>query len=202
VPDLKGKLSQAVHLCLDMQRLFDVEGPWPTPWMPRVLPKVVELARRSPERAIFTRFVPPFVSENPPGMWSAYYRKWSHVRRGEIDEGLLELPPALARFAPPAKIYDKRVYSAFADGRLHGFLSGHGVDTVILTGSETDVCVLSTALAAVDLGYRVVVARDAVCSSSDEAHDAMIRLYQSRYDVQIALADVEEIIEAWAPHLA
>ena len=29
----------AAHLCLDMQRLFSFEGPWPTPWMERVLPK-------------------------------------------------------------------------------------------------------------------------------------------------------------------
>jgi nicotinamidase-related amidase len=30
-----------------------------------------------------------------------------------------------------------------------------------VTGSETDVCVLATVLDAVDLGYRVIVVRDA-----------------------------------------
>ena len=38
----------------------------------------------------------------------------------------------------------------------------------IVSGSETDVCVLATVLDAVDMGYRVIIARDAVCSSSDE----------------------------------
>ena len=32
----------------------------------------------------------------------------------------------------------------------------------IVSGSETDVCVLATVLDAVDMGYRVIIARDAV----------------------------------------
>ena len=32
-----------VHLCVDMQRLFSTEGPWPTPWMDRVLPVVTAI---------------------------------------------------------------------------------------------------------------------------------------------------------------
>ena len=32
-------------------------------------------------------------------------------------------------------------------------------DTLIVTGSETDVCVLATVLAAIDCGIRVVVVR-------------------------------------------
>ncbi len=199
--DLAGALQSAVHLCIDMQRLFTTEGPWPTPWLDKVLPQVVRLVERSPGRTIFTRFMPPHVSERPPGRWGAYYDKWSDVRRGVVDERLVELVPALARYAPPAGVFDKSVYSAFADGRLHAKLSRDGVETIILTGSETDVCVLSSALAAVDLGYHVVVARDAVCSSSDEAHDALIRLYEARYGVQIALADVDDILQAWAPDL-
>jgi nicotinamidase-related amidase len=90
------------------------------------------------------------------------------------------------------------VYSAFANGQLHTMLRRQGIDTIILTGSETDVCVLSSALSAVDLGYRVVVARDAVCSSADETHDALIRLYECRFDLQIVIAEAEEIVEAWS----
>lgn len=194
-----GTLEAAVHLCVDMQRLFAAEGPWPTPWMDRVLPQAVRIAERAPERTIFTRFLTPHVSQTPPGFWRDYYEKWPQARRGVIDEALLELLPLLGRLAPPARVFDKYVYSAFADGRLHGGLREAGVRTLILTGSETDVCVLSTALSAVDLGYRVVVARDAVCSSSDEAHDALIRLYEARFSVQIALAGVDEILAAWRP---
>jgi len=55
----------------------------------------------------------------------------------------------------------------------------------------------ASVLAAVDLGYRIIVARDAVCSSSDETHDALIKLYTDRFDRQIELAEADEIISAW-----
>lgn len=199
--ELADLLRCAVHLCLDMQNLFDVGGPWPTPWMPRVLPKVVQLAACSPERTVFTRFITPYPSESLPGLWRVYYEKWPQVRRGVVADALLDLRPELAHFAPPAKVFDKRVYSAFADGRLHAFLRRRQIDTLIVTGSETDVCVLSSALAAVDLGYRIVIARDAVCSSSDEAHDALIRLYERRFAVQIEIANTQDIVAAWSRHL-
>lgn len=39
---------------------------------------------------------------------------------------------------------------------------------------ETDVRVLATVRGAIDIGYRDVVAEDALCSSADQSHDAMI----------------------------
>ena len=36
--------ERTVHLCVDMQRMFSAEGPWPTPRMDRVLPVVAALA--------------------------------------------------------------------------------------------------------------------------------------------------------------
>jgi nicotinamidase-related amidase len=40
--------------------------------------------------------------------------------------------------------------------------------------------VLATVLDAVDIGYRVIVVRDSICSSSDEGHDMLVRLYHTR----------------------
>jgi nicotinamidase-related amidase len=48
--------SNAVHLCIDMQRLFGPNGIWPTPWMETVLPRAAAIVKRFPERTIFTRF--------------------------------------------------------------------------------------------------------------------------------------------------
>lgn len=196
--DLKRPLTpSAVHLCIDMQRLFAPEGPWPTPWMARVLPSVVRLVEYSPSRTLFTRFIPPNSPDDVVGMWQTYYRKWRDVTRDRIDTALLDLAPALHRHVSPALVFDHMQYSAFTNGRLHAFLRRRGIDTIIVTGSETDVCVLSSVLTAVDLGYRVVVARDAICSSSDESHNALLGLYRRRFDIQIELAEVEEIVAVW-----
>ncbi len=188
----------SVHLCIDMQRLFSEQGPWPTPWMPRVLPTIEYLVAKAPERTIFTRFIPPDNPDDAPGMWRGYFARWSNITRGAMDRSILRLMPELERFVPPAHVIDKPVYSGFATGALHPFLRNRNVDTLILTGSETDVCVLSTALSAVDLGYRIIIVRDGLCSSSDEAHDASLRLYERRFHAQIELADAAEVAAAWA----
>lgn len=191
--------AKAVHLCIDMQRLFAPDGPWPAPWMERVLPTVVRMAERSGPRTVFTRFLTASSIATAPGSWQAFYRKWPHLTRDRIDPALLDLVAELQRFAPSAATFDRSTYSAFANGALHGYLRGRDVTTLVVTGSETDVCVLATVLAAVDLGYRVVIAKDAVCSSSDATHDALLKLYGGRFDIQIELATSGEILDAWPP---
>ena len=95
--ELKAPIGpNTAHLCIDMQRLFSDERPWPMAWMPRVTPKVEQLVARAPERTIFTRFNPPEKPEVAPGRWRAYYEKWSHVTRRRIDNRLIDLLPALA----------------------------------------------------------------------------------------------------------
>jgi nicotinamidase-related amidase len=188
---------RTIHLCVDMQRLFSAEGPWPTPWMHRVLPIVTELASRHPERTVFTRFIPPMRAADMPGMWQRYYRRWKAATREQLDPALLELLPPLASLCPPATVIDKTRYSAFVERRLFQHLQSREADGLIVTGSETDVCVLATVLGAVDLGYRVIVVRDAVCSSSDEGHDALMTLYHQRYTEQIEVADAATIMERW-----
>ena len=189
--------ARSVHLCLDMQRLFSAAGPWPMPWMDRVLPAVAELAGRYPDRTVFTRFIPPEKPEQMPGVWQSYYVRWRVATRECLDPALLELMPPLAALCPPATIIDKTRYSAFAEPGLLAHLRERQADALIITGSETDVCVLATVLGAVDLGYRVIVVRDALCSSSDEGHDMLMRLYHTRFTEQIETADAETVLSQW-----
>ena len=59
----------AVHLCVDMQRLFGPATDWSLPWMPRVLPEIVRLCELGPERTIFTRFIPARRPGEGQGTW-------------------------------------------------------------------------------------------------------------------------------------
>lgn len=70
----------------------------------------------------------------------------------------------------------------------------------MVTGSETDVCVLATVLDAVDRGFRVVLVEDALCSSSDAGHDALMTLYRNRFSEQIELIKSQELSMLWAEH--
>lgn len=190
---------RTVHVCLDMQRLFAPGGPWPAPWAPRILPAVAELAAHMPERTVFTRFLPPPQPDALPGMWRAFYAKWRDLTREAIDPALLDIVPELARFAPPARIMDKARYSAFTAPGLPSFLAASGANTLILSGAETDICVLATLFDAVDVGFRTIVARDAVCSSSDAGHDAVLSMLEHRLSVQVEVADVADILGRWNP---
>jgi nicotinamidase-related amidase len=99
--------ERTVHLCVDMQRIFSVEGPWPTPWMDWVLPLAAALANRHPERTVFTRFIPPERPNQMPGMWQHYYTRWRVATLERLDLRLLELMPPLAALCPPATVIDK-----------------------------------------------------------------------------------------------
>lgn len=191
-------LAAAAHVAIDLQRLFtEADSPWSVPWMARVLPQVTELTRRHPERTVLTRFLPPEQPEDMPGAWRDYYRRWRAMTRQHLDPRLLELVPPLQALLPPAHLCDKAVYSAFGNPRLAPWLAAQGVDTLIVSGGETDVCVLATVMSAIDLGFHVVLPTDALCSVSDRTHDALLTLYRERFSQQITTATTEQVLQAW-----
>ena len=193
-----GRLSRnCAHLCIDMQRMFAEPTDWQTAWMPRVLPQVRRLAEAHPERTIFTRFIPAEHPGEGRGTWGSYYERWSSMTRERLAPELIDLVPDLARFVPPGRVVDKRVYSPWLGTDLDRQLQAEGVDTLIVTGAETDVCVLAAVLGGVDRGYRILLAADALCSSCDEAHDALMVMYRMRYGHQVETLTTDAILDRW-----
>jgi nicotinamidase-related amidase len=196
---LMEEIVRAAHLCVDMQNIFAKGGLWETPWMERVLPTIEALVSRHRERTVFSRFITPRHPEDRPGQWRSYFRRWEKATRLCLPADEPDLVPALIRYAPPAVVIDKPFYSAFSQSRLYDLLVARGVGTIVVTGAETDVCVLATVLSAVDLGFRVVLVQDALCSSSDEGHDALMTMYRTRFQEQIDLVKSEELRDLWRP---
>ena len=192
-------ISDAAHLCIDMQNIFARGGVWETPWMERVLPVISEICARYRDRTVFTRFITPEKPEDRRGQWQTYFTTWKQATRGSLPPNALDLVPELAHYTPPALVVDKPAYSAFFGSRLGHLLVERHIRTVIVSGAETDVCVLSTVLSAVDLGFRVIIVQDALCSSSDTGHDALMTMYRMRMREQIDVLKVEELFDAWRP---
>lgn len=89
---------------------------------------------------------------------------------------------------------DKYAPSAFFPGRspLPGLLSERGIDTVLITGTVTNVCCESSARDASTLGYRVIFVADATAGPRDEVHNATLRtVYRSFGDVR----PTDEVLE-------
>ena len=192
-----GPLERCVHLCVDMQRLFAEGTEWSTPWMKRVLPNVLRLVRQDPARTVFTRFIPPRSPEECEGAWRRYWTRWSSLTLQRLPREAVDLMPELAQFVPPAHVVDKRVHSPWLHPSLEQHLRRLEADTLVVTGGETEVCVLGTVLGAIDRGYRVVVAADGLCSSSDKTHDELLDVCTSRYGQNVEVANADEILRCW-----
>jgi nicotinamidase-related amidase len=186
-----------VHLCVDVQRLFAEDTPWKTPWIDRVLPKIVEITADHASETIFTRFIPARSAADSVGAWRRYWRRWEKMTLSNLSPDMVNLVADISHFTPPAVVIDKRNYSPWMTPELPRLLRQHNIHTLIITGGETDICVLATALGAIDRGFRVILASDALCSSADETHDAMLKLYRSRFSQQIETATTEQILDAW-----
>jgi len=90
--------------------------------------------------------------------------------RGEYGHDFIdELQPW-----PGELVVDKPGYSAFEHTDLQAWLEERSIETLILTGVTTEVCVSSTLRTAVDRGYRCITVRDACASSYADLHAAML----------------------------
>jgi nicotinamidase-related amidase len=71
------------------------------------------------------------------------------------------------------------------------------IHTPVITGAETDLCVLATLLGAIDRRYRVILVQDAICSTSNATHDATLALCRQRLSQQLELVSTRELIDGW-----
>ena len=70
-------ISDAAHLCIDMQNIFAKGGVWETPWMERVLPASRTSARGTGSgrcSRVSSRRGKP---QDRRGQWQAYFTKWN-----------------------------------------------------------------------------------------------------------------------------
>ncbi len=190
--------GSALHVCIDMQRLFLEPGAWSCPEALALLPAIEALLDHAPERSLFTRFITAVTPDQATGTWRRYYRHWHAATQAEAGTAILELHPALAAHATAERVFDKTTHDAFDSADFARYVAEASPSALVLSGVETDVCVLATALSAVDLGYRTVIAVDAVASSVPASHAACLALVYPRYDQQIELASVAEIRAAWS----
>jgi nicotinamidase-related amidase len=180
-----------------MQRMFAEDTDWHLPWMARVRPVVNSLARRYPNRTVFTRFIPAIRAGDGTGTWRRYYQRWRSMTIEELGPERVRLVPELESLTPPATVVDKFRYSPWYRTKLSTVLQERRTDTLIVSGGETDVCVIATVLGAIDRGYRVIIVTDGLCSSSDAAHDAALRIFHDRFTEQVETVCAETILREW-----
>ena len=194
---LRSLGSSTLHVVVDMQRVFAEATEWRIPALAEVIEPILALARAHPRDIVFTRFMTPPTVESASGDWQRFYARWRSVVGDRIDAAMFDLMEPFGKLVPPAEVCDKTTFSAFASADFVASLARRGVQTLVLSGVETDVCVLATALDAVDRGLHVVLATDALTSWSAAGHRAALEAIYPRFDQQIDIASVAEITAAW-----
>jgi ureidoacrylate peracid hydrolase len=93
----------------------------------------------------------------------------------------------------------KRRFGAFAPGssNLHAILEDRGIDTLIITGTATQVCCESTARDAMMLNYKVFFIADGNATFNDDEHNSTLSAMAHTFcDVRSTQAMVELIEQA------
>lgn len=175
---------------VDMVAFF-VEG---DPVRLGIVPNITAIAERLRSLGGTVAWVLPAVLEEPtPQAIEFYGPDVARTYAGSGGHGPLR-DRLWHGFAPHDDdlVVEKTSAGAFFPGRcpLPVLLEARGVDTVVVTGTVTSVCVESTVRDARTLGYRVVLVADGCGDVSDEAHNATLRtVYRSFGDVR-STADV------------
>lgn len=185
--------ASALHMVVDMQELFRSHSDWGTPALTRIIPAIAKLAKARPSQAYFSRFIPARNADAASGAWQRYYRRWSSVTLDALDPGMVDIVPELQPLA--TRLVDKTGYSAMGNPAFRQAALSAGC--LIVSGVETDVCVLSTVMEAMEAGVRIVLPTDALASSSDVCHDRALGILHDRFDDQIELGTVDQILAAW-----
>jgi nicotinamidase-related amidase len=89
----------------------------------------------------------------------------------------------------------KTRYSAFIQGssNIEQHLRDRGIDTVLITGTATNVCCESSARDAMMLNFKVVMVCDALATHTDDEHNATLSAFYGQFgDVQT----VDEVLQS------
>ncbi|MBI2935147.1 MAG: cysteine hydrolase [Chloroflexi bacterium] len=105
-----------------------------------------------------------------------------------------------ADFYPPTapregdKRFTKHRYSAFTNPDFPTYLRMNRIDTLVVTGVGTPVCVESTVRDAFMADFNVVVPGDCVATYSRELHQNSLRIMARNF---ATVVDSAEIVKAW-----
>jgi nicotinamidase-related amidase len=118
------------------------------------------------------------------------------LNQGRIDIGQpgAEVMPEIG--PEPTDIVMSRIHglTPFTGTSLDQVLRNMGITTVVATGNSVNIGVLGLALSAVDLGYQVVVPRDAVAGVPKEYADAVI---DNTIAMLATVCTTDDLVSAW-----
>jgi nicotinamidase-related amidase len=184
--------SRTAFLVVDMQNDFvRVGAPLEVPDARATIGPIrstIGLFRRLRRPVIFTRYIAG-PKETLLWLWSPQLRppvnscKPGFLRRYEDAGRELDCVAVINELPvqPGDYVVDKYWYGAFFRTNLHDILLSEHVDTVVVTGTVTQVCVEETAREAFHLGLKTVILSDCVSSFDPAMHAATLKNFAMKF---------------------
>jgi ureidoacrylate peracid hydrolase len=185
--------ARTALLVVDMQNAFMLPGVAHAlcPTAESIVPNINRLAEAVRETGGTVAWIRTFVTAQTRDTWSTLYRMVNEAGNAKRETALAvggkghELWPTLDVRSDDLTV-EKTRFSAFIQGssNLEAILRSRGIDTVLVTGTVTNVCCESTARDAMMLNFNTVMVTDGNAAWNDAEHNAtLIAFYLTFGDV-------------------
>ncbi len=173
-------------LVVDLLNAFMLPGVAHTlcPMAEKIVPNVNRLARAMRFSGGTVIWLKTTFTEEALTAWSTYFDMVTPEQVAKRKAALTpggkghELWPDLD-VQPDDLVVEKTRFSAFIQGssNLAEVLHARGIDTVIVTGTVTNVCCESTARDAMMLNFKTIMVTDGNAAMTDEEHNASLQAF-------------------------
>jgi ureidoacrylate peracid hydrolase len=175
--------ARSALLVVDMQNAFMLPGVAHSlcPMAQEIVPNINRLAQALREAGGTVVFIKTTFTEEALASWSTYFRMVKPERVAKRIAALTADTEGHRLWGsldvrPDDLIVEKNRFSAFIQGssRLAEILRGRGLDTVLVTGTVTNVCCESTTRDAMMLNFKTIMVTDGNAAMTDEDHSASL----------------------------
>jgi ureidoacrylate peracid hydrolase len=175
--------ARTAHVVVDLQNGFMAPGqPAEIPAAREIVPNVNRISAALRAAGGLVVYIQNTIDEAAKQGWSNWFTYMSGKKRedamfaafadGSYGQALWPQLDVL----PQDLVVKKRRFGAFVPGSsdLHAILQAHEIDTLIVTGTATNVCCESTARDAMMMNYKVIFVSDGTATYNDEEHNATL----------------------------
>ncbi|HEX9466563.1 MAG TPA: isochorismatase family cysteine hydrolase [Alphaproteobacteria bacterium] len=182
--------ARTAHIVVDLQNGFMAPGqPAEIPTARDIVPNVNRVSAALRKAGGQVVYIQNTINADAKATWSNWFKYMSGDKRAaRMDEAFADgsyghsLWPGLEVLPADLKVKKTR-FGAFVQGSsdLHPVLQARKIDTLIITGTATDVCCESTARDAMMLNYKVIFVSDGTATHTDEAHNATLGIMLANF---------------------
>jgi ureidoacrylate peracid hydrolase len=185
--------AKSALVVVDMQNAFMLPGVAHSlcPMAETIVPNINRLAKAVRDTGGTVFWIKTTFTQEALRSWSTYFAMVSPARVAKRIEALTADSVGHQIWSgldvrPQDPIVEKNRFSAFIQGSsdLAAVLRARGLDTILVTGTVTNVCCESTARDAMMLDFKTIMVTDGNAAATDEDHNAsLIAFYLTFGDI-------------------